>query len=268
MKWNEPSSRERRNVDKLIRVLVLLGLLASSLSCRWSTPDQADGLVCREVLAEFRGLTENLQVPENLLTEAAVESGGEFDVNAYFTALTHLSMEPGMVLDYFYSYNLLGGFPVVLARPESDPPYLHAEELGSEVAPFYEHVVVDGSAQGYLEYALLALLGDQFYLYWHALYNDTRVLCDRTDLLDVVRSVSSTDLFNRMPLPDRVRSLLIPDPRPLVRIQDGIVEVELTLFTKWGGFFRTTYRIQESFPHRILDVDEELLVPYECGILL
>lgn len=44
--------------------------------------------------------------------------------------------------------------------------------------------------------------------------------------------------------------------------------VELVTFTKWGGFYRTTYIFDRSFPHNIIDVKKENLVPYDCGIVI
>jgi hypothetical protein len=38
-------------------------------------------------------------------------------------------------------------------------------------------------------------------------------------------------------------------------------------FTMWGGFYRETYIIQRSYPHTIIKYEEELLVPYDCGIM-
>jgi hypothetical protein len=53
---------------------------------------------------------------------------------------------------------------------------------------------------------------------------------------------------------------------PTVTLTHDSAIVEVVIFTKWGGFFRRTYTISRSFPHTI-DMKEENLVPYECGIM-
>ena len=53
----------------------------------------------------------------------------------------------------------------------------------------------------------------------------------------------------------------------LVNLTDDSATVQVVIFTKWGGFYRLTYEISRSFPHTILDVKEENLVPYDCGIM-
>ena len=42
--------------------------------------------------------------------------------------------------------------------------------------------------------------------------------------------------------------------------------VELIFFTKWGGFLRETLTINRSFPPTIMDIKEENLVEYDCGV--
>ena len=54
---------------------------------------------------------------------------------------------------------------------------------------------------------------------------------------------------------------------PVVQLTRDNATVEVISFTKWGGFYRRTYTINLSFPHTIIDVKEENLVPYDCGIM-
>lgn len=53
---------------------------------------------------------------------------------------------------------------------------------------------------------------------------------------------------------------------PLVTLTDDTALVAVIVFSKWGGFYRYTYTISRSFPHTIMDVKDENLVPYDCGI--
>jgi hypothetical protein len=44
------------------------------------------------------------------------------------------------------------------------------------------------------------------------------------------------------------------------------VTISLIFFSKWGGFIRYTLTTSRSFPHRLIDISEETLVQYNCGI--
>ena len=65
----------------------------------------------------------------------------------------------------------------------------------------------------------------------------------------------------------RLRTLLLRDVAPTVSTGEQTAEVRLVVFTKWGGFLRWTFTIDRNSPHRILDVKEEILVPYDCGVM-
>jgi hypothetical protein len=54
---------------------------------------------------------------------------------------------------------------------------------------------------------------------------------------------------------------------PVVILQDDVAIVEVVTFTKWGGFYRYTYTISRDLPHTILDLKQENLVPYDCGVM-
>jgi len=54
---------------------------------------------------------------------------------------------------------------------------------------------------------------------------------------------------------------------PVVNLTDDSANVQVITFTKWGGFYRLTYSISRSFPHTIIDIKEENLVPYDCGVM-
>lgn len=227
----------------------------------------ADDLGCDQAVAGLRGLTAGLEIPENLLTETSVETGDEFDPNAYFDVLTHLSMEPGYVLDYVYTYDWMGGYPTLLARQENVPPYLSWTDVQSEANNYLDHVVVDGTPEGFVELALLDMLGQQFYLWWHANYNDWIVVCNSADVRSIVDGLSGDGFGLPMPVADRARALLLRNLEPTVEIGTQTVEVRIVAFTSWGGFFEILFEVQKEFPHTILNVEQTELVPYDCGVM-
>jgi hypothetical protein len=110
----------------------------------------------------------------------------EFDVNRYFSVFDHLSIQPGYTLDYVYLRDFGGAKPVVYAREINADPYdsyeafvraNHSEIQGSHekikhAADYLRHIQIDDTPQGYFQFVVLSIMGDQFYLRWHANYND------------------------------------------------------------------------------------------------
>lgn len=226
-------------------------------------------------------LTAGQEVPEHFLEGDSVKAEGDFDVNSYFSVLDHLSMEPGYVLDYVYLADHLGGKPILYARPSDQTPYAtYAEFLdavGGVEQPSYavyehaddylQHVEIDGTADGYFQFVVLWIMGDQFYLFWHGEYNDATIVCDGRGLesvLEEVEAFASEDPDTLEILRRRARRI---DFKPTVDSQsDTEVEVRFVTFSKWGGFAELRYIISREFPHEIVDWEVKTLVEYDCGV--
>jgi len=223
---------------------------------------------CRALVASMAALTSGMKIPQYFLADNPVKQGGEFDVTQYFGVLDHLSMQPGYSLDYVYHYDGMGGYPVLYAFPTGQAPYATEADLVTAGKPpsYLDFVQADDTPEGYFQFVLLAIMGNQFYLNWHANYNDSQIVCDKAA---VMATVASTDHITGMPmgLKARVQARFLQDVEPRVIIGEQTVEVRIVTFTQWGGFFRRTYTIQLHFPHTILDVQEENLVPYDCGVM-
>ena len=238
------------------------------------TPDIPPGdtlaAACRVTVDGLAGLTADLQLPEHLLQPDAVKTDADFDVNAYLTVLDHLSMRPGYVLDYVYQYDGLGGFPVIYARQADAPAYqtladYHAQHSGEAAATaFMEYIEPDGTAESYLQLAVLRVMAGQFYLYWHANYNDRMIVCDGVSLETLLTQPNTFGSAIPEDVQQAARDL---DTTPRFEVGRDSVKVELLTFTKWGGFGRLTYKISQDAPHRFIMDDVEALVPYHCGVV-
>lgn len=243
----------------LILALVLLTLPA----CGPAGPD----LGCADTLAALADLRQGLGgIPENLLTESPVENGSEFDPNEYFTVYSHLSMQEGYVLDFVYTYDGLGGYPTLYARYNEWEPFLSQADLRPGMDNYLDHVQVDDTPEGYLQYVILASTAEQFYLEWHANYNDQEIVCSRQAIKDIVKALGSADFGYPITAAEKAQALAIKSIEPVVTLSSETVTVRVVTFTKWGGFYRMTFTIDRSFPHFILDVQQEQVAPYNCGI--
>ncbi len=233
-------------------------------------------MICKQsTIDALSALHSNLRLPDHLMQEDAQKQAEDFDANETFSVLTHLSMEPGHTLDYVYFFEFAGGEPLLYARPLDEEPYAtHSEfytatgiTINSQQRDDYlEQVRVDGTAEGFFELALLHLMGDQFYLHWHANYNDATALCDQASLQEIISGLEESDFGVPIPAED-ARQARALDLEPEIEFGEDSVTVSFVFFTKWGGFYQQTYVFAQEFPHRLIKSYKTELVPYDCGIL-
>lgn len=248
----------------LILALVLLTLPLCRLTAETETPSDFD---CAATLEAMRSLRAAYPLPDYFIQENPIKQGGEFDPMRYFTILDHLSMEPGYVLDFVYTFDFLGGYPTLLARPADLPPYRSWADVPPESDSYLNHVIADGTEAGYFQLIVLAIMGQQFYLYWHANYNDLQIVCDRGTIQAIIAQINSHDFGARFDPLRAAQALTISDVPPAITVEAENVQVRLVVFTNWGGFYRLTFDLNRQFPHNLQSPLRELLVPYDCGIL-
>ena len=235
---------------------------------------------CRDSMKGLRALTHGLGFPEHLSEMMPEKTEDDFDVDSYFSVLEHLSLEEGYTLDYVYYADELGGKPLVYARMVDRPPFTTYLEFieskggasyrersygGLEFAfEYLDFVHVDDVEDGYLQLALMATVGDQFYLYWHALYHDEVILCDQADIEKAIAEVQGFNLELTNEIVTKARKL---DFEPTVTLDDETATVRFVIFTKWGGFIEVQYIFTREYPHRFVGGDYQTLIKYDCGIL-
>ena len=212
-------------------------------------------------------LIHKYSVPNHLMQLDAVKTPDDFDVNEYFSVFEHVSMKPGYVLDYVYHYTGMGGEPVLYVKKADQPPYRNYSEYWAagnngddeeQRYGFVNGVLVDDTEIGFFELIVLRTMASQFYQYWHAGYNDARIICDQTGL-EALRP-----LGGELP-PDIQKKARDLDFSPVIDISESIVTVKVVIFTNWGGFIQETYVISRSFPHTILKCEKKVLIPYYSG---
>lgn len=243
--------------------LLFVATLLLLSACSPSAPD----LGCAATIQALYTLRQGLLTPENLLTSDPVENGTEFDPNTYFDVFTRLAMQDGYSLDFVYKYDYLGGYPTLFAVPQAMGEFRSWADVPPGMDYYLYHVQVEDSPEGFLQYAILASTAEQFYLHWHANYNDLQIVCNQKAVRNIVKAIQRGDYGQTLTAESRKQALNIQDVEPTVTITDQTVEVRLVTFTKWGGFYRATYIFDRSFPHIIQDARQEPLAPYNCGIV-
>jgi hypothetical protein len=250
-------------------VLVTL-MLALTLACQTLVPlPKRDGTVIADCTQIVRAVAEmqSVDVPQSLM-DTGKKQGGEFDPNDYFKVLTHISMRDGYALDYVYPVDFLGSFPLLYPRPIDQPPYASAADVpeGVKLGNFRDQLEIEDVEQGYFEYVVIDIMANQFYLVWHANYNDLQIICDRATANAIVDDTNSHDFGAHFDLAQQAQVRALTNVEPIVKFTDDSAILEVVTFTKWGGFFKRTYTINRSFPHEV-DVMDENLVEYDCGIM-
>jgi hypothetical protein len=264
--------------------MVLSMLLVSCDSPPTTTTADTDSLTSAQATVDALAAAQpSGGIPPHFRSDTRAEivrGEGDFDVNAYFGVLTHLSAEPGWVIDYLYQVNGMGGSPFVYARPADHAPYTSFDEYAAATdegqagatgerdysRDYLGHIRIDDTREGYFQFVALMMMGDQFYLLWHAGYNDRAIVADKEALEKTISAAGSA--FENSDLPanvqERARQL---DLTPAVAFpDDSTAIVRVVTFTMWGGFIETAYTISRRFPHTILGQEAKILIEYDCGV--
>lgn len=230
---------------------------------------------CRAAVDSMRDLTAGLTLPEHFTHENAPRQGDEFDVNTYFDVLDELAVGEGYALDYVYWYNEAGGSPVLYIRPADQPAFVTLqgveaawdEDIESELVAYENYlgyIEVSGTPESYLQLVVLDVMARQFYLYWHANYNDWQVVCDDDAVEAILTRINE---IGEEPDGDVIEQARELDVTPTVTLGEDGAAVEVVFFTKWGGFYRVTTTIQQATPRPELEWASEAVVEYEIGLV-
>ena len=173
-----------------------------SLGCQFLFPSR-EGTIIRDcaILVSAVGGIQPGDIPQHLL-DTGTKQGSEFDANEYFTVLTRISMSEGYALDYVYQNDSLGGFPLLYARRADQAAYASMADVpqNTQLPDFHGYLEVEDLEGGYFEYVVMDIMANQFYLFWHANYNDTQIVCSRGDVNDIISAVSSGDFGYKLDL--------------------------------------------------------------------
>lgn len=189
-----------------------------------------------------------------------------FDANRFFEVFDLVTLDEGYTLDYVYMYERLGGEPLLYTRRVDSEPISISEEhwraFRSDERPFLKDLKFEKCASGFFQFAVFCLVVPQFYLFWHALYNDTEFVCAGRRLDELLDAIPRRRGYG---IPDEDRSKLKAiDLRPRVIIDGDSADVVTVSFTNWGGF--SYYHSHIRWPNVLERIVTEEIVPYDCGI--
>lgn len=237
-----------------------------------SLPAQAVGYVdpaelC-EILRQVNVYRSDKKVPKELLKRRAPLVRGGYDPNAVLQLFPRLRLATGQVLDFVYDFQELGGHPIVYARGQNSPafagiiPYKQAYPrsyfLGGSIRfdPAYLAAVqTDGTPAGFMQLALHVLIGEQFFIHWHAAYSLCHPILTAEHLEDVMQVLT----------PDERKSAVGIDVTPTVTFASGTVSCQYVVFNDWQGLKRITWTVRTQSPahdppYALAGVVEKVLV--------
>ncbi len=271
------------NLKLVAGMAMVLGVLLTSCGSPPATTSSDDAVTSAQAIVRaVAGVQPSGRIPDHFRTDAPAEivrNADDFDVAAYFGVLDHLSVEPGWVVDYLYEMEGIGGRPFIYARPADRAPYTSFNEYVAEAPPsgpetaerdystdYLSHIKIDDTREGYFQFVALLMMGDQFYLYWHAGYNDGAIVGGEEALEMTISAADSA--FENAGLPGSVKKQARRlDLTPTVEFpDDSTAVVRVVTFSMWGGFEESKYTISRQFPHTILREDSETLIEYDCGV--
>lgn len=164
----------------------------------------------------------------------------EFDVNRYFGVFNRLKMEEGYVLDYRYHLSSPEGNPILYTRKKDESRNYSIDGVRTtfrkDAADEYLlHIKTDGSREGFIQLAALHLIGANFYLYWHAFYDDL-------------------EFYSRVPA--------------YVTYYQDEVAISFYISTFHQLIARHTLRIKRNFPHKYVSETRQTIIPYLTSVRL
>ena len=211
---------------------------------------------------------QKIDIPEHLMKKGAIRKGSELDPNTYFKVLKHISVIPRHTLDYVYSYQSTGGQPILYVRRVDAVPFQYPEQVSSwnRRNDIYDCLLADGSPQSFFELVVFRLMAGQFYQFWHACYNDHRIMTSQDDIEQLISGVNSSSRGARL-TERQMASMREIDVVPLVKMSDTEAAVFYCVFSRWDGLSRQKTAYRRAPPHRNLGEISMSKISYDCKIL-
>ncbi|HQG29250.1 MAG TPA: hypothetical protein PLY73_11935 [Candidatus Ozemobacteraceae bacterium] len=207
--------------------------------------------------------------PKALTKKGGALDKGGYDPNEFLALFPRLGIASGQVLDFVYDYQELGGHPVLYARPSDQaafPSFAEFKKIypkryfigdASRYDPVYlGSIVADGTPDGFLQLAIIVLIGEQFYIHWHAVYYMFLPILDQRTFDGVLGAYKKEEA-------EKGRTI---DFRPRVTLEGDRARVEYHVFNEWTGIKRIVWTVNRAFPHRLVSVEEKVLLPYKSPI--
>ena len=252
---------------KLITMIIVFQLISCSIDNTNNFSDKCQNYVDRIIEIQSKYI-----VPDYYHRKEMARVEGDFDVNKYLNILPDVSLISGYYLDFLFNHD----HPIIYARKIDDNQFnslndyvnsfdkdsLKVQKNADKI--FLNYLKVNDTKEGYFQYLILTLMADQFYLFWHGLYNDESIICNLKGLEKEITFLQKSDLFEiSNEFIEKARQIKF-DPK--VILKDDVATIRVVTFSKWKGIVEKKYEIKRSHPNIIIKKGSSILLDYYCGI--
>jgi hypothetical protein len=195
----------------------------------------------------------------------------QFDVNQYFSVLTHIRPPADQVLDYVLNKNY--GPPLLYLRNSTDPAFRDFDEyfykVGSNNELIYRERAIptllelDGTKESFLELIIFRDFAGKFHLPTNYYYPPPTYVTTENEIEEIIAKNESRGGYRMTE--EQITAARQISPAPVVEFNENDSATVALISFSCTGFIRNCYRISKSLPHKITDCSE-WLVKYDCGI--
>jgi hypothetical protein len=121
----------------------------------------------------------------------------KFDANKYLVLFDLVKLDKGYVLDYDYC----GDHPYVYTRKDNIISKLfHVNNILDDLnkKKYLKNIYFEKSPKGFFQYAVFLEIVNQFYLYWHALFDNYYFIYSKKQIEDTLRDILEEQLKSEM----------------------------------------------------------------------
>lgn len=228
-----------------------------------------DPVYCENITDSIIALQNNAKSSGSFYSDG-IKQGIELDVMEYFSVLTHIKMKAGYTLDYVYYNNGSAGYPLLYVRSGDETPLVNYaayanynwETANAKFSKNYlEYISLDGTDEGYFEYAILSSMGQRFYLFWHAILNYKVVVCSYEELETALNDDMSGEEYQK----ELKQQALNLDFRPVIEYQDQSVVLKIMTFKIFGGIYQESYYFSADYPYKFSSFQVQTIIEYSAN---
>lgn len=244
-----------------------------------------------ELFERYSILKESIgKIPEEFLKKLGLffRTKNCFDPNMYFEVFNKIKLMPGYILDFLYINGGIGGEPILFTRKITDSPkqfvkqtYLKNDSIFSNIC-YVNHIKFENSPMGFFQFEVFKVVINQFYLFWHSLYNDlyfisgTKHLSNKLEWLKKETPNEFERIINEFQIVNKCKknSMNILEYSPFNEYKslpsveyitnDKAIVNSITFSSYKGLVLRTSY-IQ--WPNLVENTNEKVIFNYNYGII-
>jgi hypothetical protein len=126
---------------------------------------------------------------------------------------------------------------------------LHFHYLHDSTNRISHYMIPDNSDEGFLQYLFFHTMGEQFALYWHANYDEKKIICSDESLNGLINVYKRSRAFEVDK--KKLKSSKVIDTRITISSTDKKYFLTWYELETHKGFYRRTYEIDRDPPYKI-----------------